>query len=317
MISGVFARTFRSAVQPVEIASALNREVDNSAQILSRDRRLVPNNFHVELSATDHEQPRGARPAAPPRADRDAARARRAAVLRLHRPGQHLPGDQRRPDHRPLPGPQPGDRERQPLRGRPHRHPGTPGHRDPRCSTASTCRSRHPASSSAAATTPTCASTTRASPASTSRSGWRSPRTPQTGPRITVHDLGSTNGVSVNGKRVDQATSRRRCHDQDRQHHHVPADQRRLSVVRADARADPVRLPGDPVDLRALVHLGDPLGHVRRPGGTPAGRADPLRAPRPQARQARQAPPRRTRPTSSSWRAATRVRRSPSTRPRC
>ena len=56
MISGVFARTFRSAVQPVEIASALNREVDNSAQILSRDRRLVPNNFHVELAAGDHER---------------------------------------------------------------------------------------------------------------------------------------------------------------------------------------------------------------------------------------------------------------------
>jgi hypothetical protein len=55
IISGVFARTFRSAVQPVEIASALNREIDNSAQILSRDRRLVPNNFHVELSTTDHE----------------------------------------------------------------------------------------------------------------------------------------------------------------------------------------------------------------------------------------------------------------------
>ena len=56
MISGVFARTFRSAVQPVEIASALNREVDNSAQILSRDRRLVPNNFHVELSEADHQR---------------------------------------------------------------------------------------------------------------------------------------------------------------------------------------------------------------------------------------------------------------------
>ena len=56
MISGVFARTFRSAVQPVEIASALNREIDNSAQILSRDRRLVPNDFHVELSETDHER---------------------------------------------------------------------------------------------------------------------------------------------------------------------------------------------------------------------------------------------------------------------
>ncbi|GAB2868114.1 FhaA domain-containing protein [Nocardioides pacificus] len=56
MISGVFARAFRSAVQPVEISAALQREVDNNAQILSRDRRLVPNDFHVELSATDLER---------------------------------------------------------------------------------------------------------------------------------------------------------------------------------------------------------------------------------------------------------------------
>ncbi|WP_370250261.1 FhaA domain-containing protein [Nocardioides sp.] len=53
MISGAFARTFRSAVQPVEIAAALERELDNNAQILSRDRRLVPNDFHVELAPTD------------------------------------------------------------------------------------------------------------------------------------------------------------------------------------------------------------------------------------------------------------------------
>ena len=53
MISGAFARAFRSAVQPVEIAAALQRECDNNAQILSRDRRLVPNDFHVELSGTD------------------------------------------------------------------------------------------------------------------------------------------------------------------------------------------------------------------------------------------------------------------------
>jgi len=53
MISGAFARAFRSAVQPVEIAAALQRECDNNAQILSRDRRLVPNDFHVELSQTD------------------------------------------------------------------------------------------------------------------------------------------------------------------------------------------------------------------------------------------------------------------------
>ncbi|HET6626241.1 MAG TPA: DUF3662 and FHA domain-containing protein [Nocardioidaceae bacterium] len=56
LVSGAFARAFRSAVQPVEVAAALQREVDNSAQILSRNRRLVPNNFHVELSAADHER---------------------------------------------------------------------------------------------------------------------------------------------------------------------------------------------------------------------------------------------------------------------
>ena len=53
MISGVFARAFRSAVQPVEIAAALQRECDNNAQVMSRQRRLVPNDFHVELSQQD------------------------------------------------------------------------------------------------------------------------------------------------------------------------------------------------------------------------------------------------------------------------
>ena len=56
IISGAFAKAFRSAVQPVEISSALQREVDNNAQILSRNRRLVPNTFQVELSGTDLER---------------------------------------------------------------------------------------------------------------------------------------------------------------------------------------------------------------------------------------------------------------------
>jgi hypothetical protein len=55
-ISGVFARTFRSAVQPVEIAAALQRELDNKAQVLSRQRRLVPNTFQVDLSPGDLER---------------------------------------------------------------------------------------------------------------------------------------------------------------------------------------------------------------------------------------------------------------------
>ncbi len=55
-VTGAFARAFRSAVQPVEIAAAIQREVDNSAHILSRQRMLVPNDFTVELSPTDYSR---------------------------------------------------------------------------------------------------------------------------------------------------------------------------------------------------------------------------------------------------------------------
>ncbi|QLQ09133.1 MAG: DUF3662 domain-containing protein [Nocardioidaceae bacterium] len=56
VVSGAFAKAFRSAVQPVELAAALQREVDNKAQVVSRDRRLVPNSFDIELSAMDYER---------------------------------------------------------------------------------------------------------------------------------------------------------------------------------------------------------------------------------------------------------------------
>lgn len=55
-VTGAFARAFRSAVQPVEIAAALQREIDNSAHILSRERMLVPNDFTVELSPPDFDR---------------------------------------------------------------------------------------------------------------------------------------------------------------------------------------------------------------------------------------------------------------------
>lgn len=55
-VTGAFARAFRSAVQPVEIASALQRAVDNSAQVLSRDRRLAPNDFTIDLSPADFDR---------------------------------------------------------------------------------------------------------------------------------------------------------------------------------------------------------------------------------------------------------------------
>jgi pSer/pThr/pTyr-binding forkhead associated (FHA) protein len=56
VVTGAFARAFRSAVQPMEIAAALQREVDNSAQILSRNRRIAPNDFTIDLSPTDYDR---------------------------------------------------------------------------------------------------------------------------------------------------------------------------------------------------------------------------------------------------------------------
>jgi|SRR5690625_753908 len=54
VVTNAFAWAFRSAVQPVEIASALQHEMDGNAQILSRTRVLVPNDFTVELSQADY-----------------------------------------------------------------------------------------------------------------------------------------------------------------------------------------------------------------------------------------------------------------------
>lgn len=55
-VNGVFAKAFRSEVQPVEIASALKRALDDRAAVISKGRTLVPNAFVVELGVTDHER---------------------------------------------------------------------------------------------------------------------------------------------------------------------------------------------------------------------------------------------------------------------
>ncbi|HPT95801.1 MAG TPA: DUF3662 and FHA domain-containing protein [Microbacteriaceae bacterium] len=52
-VNGAFAKTFRSSIQPVEIASALRRELDTRAAVVSRDRILAPNQLEVQLSAND------------------------------------------------------------------------------------------------------------------------------------------------------------------------------------------------------------------------------------------------------------------------
>lgn len=55
-VNGAFAKAFRSEVQPVEIASALRRELDDRASIISRGRTIAPNTFVVELGPADGER---------------------------------------------------------------------------------------------------------------------------------------------------------------------------------------------------------------------------------------------------------------------
>lgn len=204
MISGVFARTFRSAVQPVEIAAALNREVDNSAQILSRDRRLVPNTFVVELSEPDLQRLEGLGP----QLTRELTE-----MLREHAAQQSYV----------FTGPVSIEMESS----------------EDLTTGRFRVRSKAVSTSSLASGDPTSTQVRRAT-ATLELNGERLPLTPPGlvigrgndadlriddpgvsrkhieirveeaqdagAPRISVHDLGSTNGVSVNGRRVEHAT---------------------------------------------------------------------------------------------------------------
>ncbi|MEE6281653.1 DUF3662 and FHA domain-containing protein [Georgenia sunbinii] len=55
-VNNVFAKAFRSEVKPVEIASAIRRNMDDRAAALSRGRTVVPNEFTVQLSTSDRER---------------------------------------------------------------------------------------------------------------------------------------------------------------------------------------------------------------------------------------------------------------------
>ena len=55
-VNGAFAKTFRSGLAPVEITSALRRELDTKAAVISRDRILVPNSFRVIVGPGDYQR---------------------------------------------------------------------------------------------------------------------------------------------------------------------------------------------------------------------------------------------------------------------
>lgn len=56
VVNGAFARAFKGDVQPVEITARLQKELDAEARMLSRDRRLVPNDFTIGLSRHDYDR---------------------------------------------------------------------------------------------------------------------------------------------------------------------------------------------------------------------------------------------------------------------
>ncbi|WP_394940348.1 FhaA domain-containing protein [Psychromicrobium sp. YIM B11713] len=57
-VRGVFSRGSKSQVQPVEIASALRREMDDKSMTLAAGRTLAPNVFDTRLSEADFERAR-------------------------------------------------------------------------------------------------------------------------------------------------------------------------------------------------------------------------------------------------------------------
>ena len=59
VVNNAFSKVGRSEVKPVELASALRREVDDRAAVVDRERTVVPNEFTIELSVDDFGQIEG------------------------------------------------------------------------------------------------------------------------------------------------------------------------------------------------------------------------------------------------------------------
>ena len=227
LVEGTFSRAFKSEVRPVEIARKLAREMDEH-RVQSLSRTYVPNEYAVWLSPEDREQfsgyedelrdelsgyllehARRERVALLTRA-RDHVQDRRApAAGRVRHPG--APRAARRG-----PPPRPRARPRRATRWSTRRPSGSPS----RC--ASPTRGAAPRGCGSAAGRSCSAPAAR-------RSGARAtPTSCSTTPNVSrvhaevrpsggswiVRDLGSTNGVKVNGRRLDpsrpQSLQRRR-----------------------------------------------------------------------------------------------------------
>jgi hypothetical protein len=55
-VGSAFAKTFRTGVHPVEIVAALKHEMDSRAQVVSRERILVPYDYRMVVSPADEQR---------------------------------------------------------------------------------------------------------------------------------------------------------------------------------------------------------------------------------------------------------------------
>ena len=204
-VNGVFARAFKGDVQPVEIAARLQRELDAEAKLMSRDKRLVPNEFVVGLSQHDHDKLAPYSKTLIDRAGRRAASPRPRHGLRVQRPDPDpLRAGRRaaRPAASPSPPrPSPGSSERDTARPS-----------DDRASTAARLvlevnGTRHPLHPPGLVIGRGTDADLRINdpghlPAARRDPGPRPTARPS---QIDIVDLGSTNGIIVNGQQVRQA----------------------------------------------------------------------------------------------------------------
>ncbi|MDT3766809.1 DUF3662 and FHA domain-containing protein [Gleimia hominis] len=52
-VNGIFSRVFRSALKPVDITSAVRKSMENHVQEYSQDHQVVPNEYRVKISPSD------------------------------------------------------------------------------------------------------------------------------------------------------------------------------------------------------------------------------------------------------------------------
>lgn len=127
---GAFAKAFKAEVQPVEIASAIRRSMDDRAAVLGRGRTIVPNLFTIELSPSDYDRLAGYeeeleqeliaaaqehaesqryQPGGPLRVSFDSAEDLETGVFRVRPSTARRPGDAparpAKPIHEPAPPP--------------------------------------------------------------------------------------------------------------------------------------------------------------------------------------------------------------------